>query len=679
MEKFDLKAPFKPAGDQPKAIEKILSSLKKKERNQTLLGVTGSGKTFTMANIIAKLNKPALIISPNKVLAAQLYGEFKSFFPKNHVEYFISYYDYYQPEAYMPQTDTYIEKDASINQQIDRLRLKATSSILNFKDTIVIASVSCIYNIGSPKEFADSALFIKKGDKTDRKTLTEKLFSLRYERNDIDFSRGKYRLKGNTLDIFPSDEEYFIRVIFSDKIEEIWTSDPLTAKKISSLSDVSIYPATHFVSSSSSLEKAIKSIEEELKDRFLELKSQKKELFAQRLQQRTLYDLEMLRQAGFCHGIENYSMHLTGRSPGERPLCLFDYFPKDFLLFIDESHVTLPQIRGMYEGDRSRKQTLVDFGFRLPSALENRPLKYEEFDNIRPQTIFVSATPAAYELNLSQGNVAEQIIRPTGLTDPTVEILPLENQIKELVKRILQNAREKQRTLALTLTKKNAKDLSEYLSQKGIKSSYLHSDMDTLERLDILDKFKAGLFDVLVGINLLREGLDIPSVSTVAILNADNEGFLRSETTLMQIAGRAARNKCGNVILFADRVTESMKKAVYLMNFRRKIQIEYNEKHGIKPKTVEKTYQAYEELRKKRIQNGMDEFEKAVFNVGDLNSLIEKLEKNMIEAAENLEFEKAALYRDRINNLKEMSVRKGGASAGKRNKNKNKKSSDRRY
>lgn len=671
MEKFKLISPFKPSGDQPSAIKHLLSSLRRGEKNQTLLGVTGSGKTFTMANIIAALNKPALIISPNKVLAAQIYGEFKSFFPQNRVEYFISYYDYYQPEAYIAQTDTYIEKDASINQQIDRLRLKATSSILNFTDTIVVASVSCIYNIGSPEEFSKAALFLKIGEKFDRKKITEKLSFLRYERNDIEFSRGKYRLKGPVLDIFPCDEEYFFRVVFSDKVEEISSRDFLTARKISDLTDITIYPATHFVSSQACLEKALKSIEEELEDRLAVLKALGKELFAQRLEQRTRYDMEMLRQAGFCHGIENYSMHITQRAKGERPLCLLDYFPKDFLLFVDESHITIPQIRGMYEADRSRKQTLIDFGFRLPSAMENRPLKYSEFDAIRPQTVFVSATPSTYEINLSGKNVAQQIIRPTGLPDPSVEILPLDNQIEELVRRIKKAIKAKEKTLALTLTKKNAEDLSEYLSKMKIKSAYLHSDMDTFERLDILDKFKAGEFDVIVGINLLREGLDIPSVSNVAILNADNEGFLRSQTTLIQIAGRAARNKCGNVILFADRITESIKKAVSTMNYRRKIQLEYNKKHGITPKTIEKSYILYRELKKQRDEKSMDEFEKLISTTKDFLELQAKIEKNMIEAAENLDFEKAAMYRDRLKSIKEMQAKIGGRNAKPSNKAKN--------
>lgn len=675
MEHFKLISPFKPKGDQPEAIKKLVSGLDRKTRNQTLLGVTGSGKTFTMANVIASLNRPSLIISPNKVLAAQLYGEFKTFFPENHVEYFISYYDYYQPEAYIPQTDTYIEKDASINQQIDRLRLKATSSILNFRDTVVIASVSCIYNIGSPKDFAKAVLFLKKGDRADRKKLTEKLSALRYERNEIDFSRGRFRLRGGTLDIFPSDGENFLRISFSDRIDEISEHEALTARKLQSLNETAIYPATHFVSSSDSLERALVSIKAELDERTAQLRAMKQELFAQRLTQRTLYDLELLKQAGFCHGIENYSMHLTGRPRGERPLCLLDYFPKDFLLFIDESHVTVPQIRGMYEGDRSRKQTLVDFGFRLPSALENRPLKYEEFDAIRPPTIFVSATPAPYELKISGSNVAEQIIRPTGLPDPEVEICPLEKQIEELMSRIEKTIEAGERALVLTLTKKNARDLSEYLSARGIKAAWIHSDMDNMERLDVLDKFKAGEYDVLVGINLLREGLDIPKISLVAILNADNEGFLRSETTLMQIAGRAARNKCGKVILFADFVTDSIKKAVSKMNARRAIQLAYNKKHSIKPETIEKEYASYEELKRQRELKGMDEFEKAVSLGSDLSSLMEKLEKNMLEAAENLEFEKAAIYRDRLKMLKEMKVKKGARHAKRGIEKKNKKSS----
>lgn len=674
MEKFNLISPFKPAGDQPKAIKKLLESIKSGSKNSALLGVTGSGKTFTMANVIAKLNRPALIISPNKVLAAQLYGEFKTFFPKNHIEYFISYYDYYQPEAYIPQTDTYIEKDASINEQIDRLRLKATSSILNFTDTVVVASVSCIYNIGSPEDFSRSVLFLRCGDKADRKTLTEKLSSLRYERNEVDFSRGKFRIRGNILDIFPSDEETFIRVTFSDVIEGISQMDPMNASLIKSLDSVSIYPATHFISSKESLERAIISIEAELKERVAWFKARGQELFAQRLSQRTLYDIELLRQAGFCHGIENYSMHLTGRPPGQRPLCLFDYFPKDFLLFIDESHVTLPQIRGMYEGDRSRKNTLVEFGFRLPSAMENRPLKYEEFDSIRPQTIFVSATLSPYEVKLAAGHIAEQIIRPTGLPDPEVEILPLKNQINELISRIEKISAKKERTLVLTLTKKNARDLSDYLTSKGIKTAYIHSDMDNMERIEILDKFRKGEYDVLVGINLLREGLDIPQISLVAILNADNEGFLRSETTLMQIAGRAARNKCGKVLLFADFITNSIKNSCAIMKKRREIQLEYNKKHGIKPKTIEKAFASYEELKRQQEIKSVDELEKALSPAGDLESLIEKLRQNMIEAAENLEFEKAAIYRDRIKMIQEMKNKDGKNNVKRETEKKNKRS-----
>ncbi len=675
MEKFKLISPFNPAGDQPKAIKKLIDSIRSGQQNNALLGVTGSGKTFTMANVIAKLNRPSLIISPNKVLAAQLYGEFKTFFPENHVEYFISYYDYYQPEAYIPQTDTYIEKDASINQQIDRLRLKATSSILNFTDTIVVASVSCIYNIGSPEDFSSSVLFLKCGDRVERKTLTEKLSSLRYERNEVDFSRGKFRIRGNILDIFPSDEETFLRITFSDIIEDISQMDPLNISKIKSMESASVYPATHFVSSRESLEKALVSIEAELKERVAWFKERGQEVFAQRLSQRTLYDMELLRQAGFCHGIENYSMHLTGRPRGQRPLCLLDYFPKNFLLFIDESHVTVPQIRGMYEGDKSRKNTLVEFGFRLPSALENRPLKYEEFDAIRPKTIFVSATLSPYEVKLAADNIAEQIIRPTGLADPEVEILPLKNQIKELISRIEKISAKKERTLVLTLTKKNARDLSDYLSSKGIKTAYMHSDMDNMERIEILDKFRKGEYDVLVGINLLREGLDIPQISLVAILNADNEGFLRSETTLIQIAGRAARNKCGKVLLFADFITNSIKNACAIMKKRREIQLEYNEKHGIKPKTIEKAFASYEELKRQQEIKSVDELEKALLPGGNIESLIEKLRQNMIEAAENLEFEKAAIYRDKIKMIEEMRSKHGENNVKRKTKEKNKRGS----
>jgi excinuclease ABC subunit B len=668
MEKFKLVSPFTPAGDQPKAIKNIVEKYKKNARNQILLGVTGSGKTFTMANIIEKLNIPALIISPNKVLAAQLYSEFKTFFPHNNVEYFISYYDYYQPEAYIPQTDTYIEKDASINENIDKLRLKATSSILNSKATIVVASVSCIYNIGSPDMFSKSCFYIKKGDRINRKELTEHLISMQYDRNELDFSRGTFRLRGNFIDIFPSDSDFYLRIKFSDVIEAIEKIDPITQGLIENMEFDIIYPSTHFISDKTSIEKAVSSIRIELEGRYRELISQGKTLFAERLKQRTLYDIEMLLNAGYCHGIENYSRHLTGKKEGERPLCLLDYFKDEYILFIDESHVTIPQIRGMYEGDRSRKKTLVDFGFRLPSAMDNRPLNFEEFEKIRPKTIFVSATPGKYEMEISKKEITEQIIRPTGLIDPEVTIYPLKDQIKNLIAEIKKVIAKKERALVLTLTKKNAEDLSNYLEKQNIKSAYIHSTMDTFERLEIIEKFKNGEFDVLVGINLLREGIDIPQISLVAILNADNEGFLRSETTLIQISGRAARNKCGKVLIFADIITKSIKNAINEMDRRRKLQLNYNKKMGITPKSIEKKYISYEELRKKQKEVEIQDFEN-IFSKISRNDLIEELTEEMKNAADNLDFEKAALIRDKIKELKEMLIKKGEKNERGKKKN----------
>ena len=660
MDKFKLVSPFRPAGDQPAAIEGILKALRAGERNQTLLGVTGSGKTFTVASVIAELNRPALIISPNKVLAAQLYSEFKTFFPENSVEYFISYYDYYQPEAYLPQTDTYIEKDASINEHIDKLRLKATASILNDRATIVVASVSCIYNIGSPENFSGSCLYLKPGAPASRAELTSKLVGIYYERNEVEFSRGKFRVRGGLIDVFPADTEVFYRVRFSDKIEKITAMDPLTQDPVREEREVSIYPAKHFISDGEQIEKAVSSIRKEMEERCLFLEKNGKNLFAERLKQRTLYDLEMLKQAGYCHGIENYSRHLSGRPPGSRPMSLMDYFPEDYLLFIDESHVTAPQIRGMYEGDRSRKQTLIDFGFRLPSALDNRPLKFAEFEKIRPQTVFVSATPGPYEMSICGKNITEQIIRPTGLVDPETEIYPLKNQIGRLIEEIGARVAKKERTLVLTLTKKTAEDLSAFFREKKIKASYIHSSMDTMERLDTLDKFREGEFDVLVGINLLREGLDIPEVSLVAILNADNEGYLRSETTLVQISGRAARNKCGKVILFADRLTGSMKNALREMERRRGIQLAHNKKHGIKPQTIKKALIRYEELRKRKDSKTVDFYESVVRSVNpkNLERTLEELGKQMEYAADNLNFELAAELRDRIYEIREMKIGK---------------------
>jgi excinuclease ABC subunit B len=657
-EKFKIVSDFKPKGDQPKAIKKIVENLKKGVRNTVLLGVTGSGKTFTMANIIAELNRPALIISPNKVLAAQLYSEFKTFFPHNHIEYFISYYDYYQPEAYIPQTDTYIEKDASINEHIDKLRLKATSSVLNFRDTIVVASVSCIYNIGSPANFKKFSFLITKGMKFSRVDFTRRLVSMGYTRDDLEFKRSTFRLRGSIIDIFPSDSDTFIRIETSNKIEKILEVEPINFNPIRELKEYIISPTSHFITDIYDIEKAIETIKQELEERYNELKTQGKDLYAERLKQRTLYDIELLKTTGFCHGIENYSRHLSQRPPGSRPICLLDYFPDDYILFIDESHISIPQIRGMYEGDRSRKQTLIDYGFRLPSALDNRPLKFEEFEELRPNTVFVSATPGPYELSISK-DVVEQIIRPTGLVDPEIEVHPYKDQINYLIDEIKKRIEKKERTLVLTLTKKMSEDLSSFLNQKQIKSRYIHSSMDTLERLDIIEKFRKGDFDVLVGINLLREGIDIPEVSLVAILNSDVSGFLRNKTTLIQIAGRAARNACGKVILFADEITDAMKEAIQETNRRRKIQIEYNQKHKITPQTIKKNFVVYEELRKQKNKNAVkviEEIEKNI-NPQNLDNVIEELEREMRSAADNLNFELAIELRDRIKMLKEMKAK----------------------
>ena len=655
--RFKLSAPFKPSGDQPAALDALAAGIKAGKANQTLLGVTGSGKTFTMAALVERLQRPALVISPNKVLAAQLYSEFKTFFPENAVEYFISYYDYYQPEAYIPSTDTYIEKDASINDHIDKLRLKATTSILTRPDTLVVASVSCIYNIGSPENFSQLCLRLKKGDPADRRELTRRLISIQYSRNDVEFERGTFRMRGATLDIFPADGETAWRVAVGDTVESIQEIDPLTGEVLRALDETWIFPATHFVSTSGETELAAQAIEAELAGRLAALKGEGKLLEAERLSQRVRYDLEMIRQTGYCAGVENYARHLSGRKPGSRPDCLFDYFKDDFLLFIDESHVTLPQIRGMYEGDRARKQTLVDFGFRLPSALDNRPLKFNEFEEIRPSTVFVSATPGPYELSAcAKDDIVEQIIRPTGLVDPEVKIMPVTGQIKSLTAEIEKRAAKKERTLVLTLTKKTAEDLSAYLGEKGLRARYMHSDMDTLERLDILGAFRKGEFDALVGINLLREGLDIPEVTLVAILNADNEGFLRSETTLIQIAGRAARNMCGEVILFADRMTGSMERAIAEMKRRRDRQVAYNKAHNIKPRSIVKKFVEFEELRKQARKQGISEAEplpKGLDKRG-AQAMADELERRMREAADNLNFELAAELRDRLMELREM-------------------------
>jgi excinuclease ABC subunit B len=606
------------------------------------------------------LNRPALIISPNKVLAAQLYSEFKTFFPDNAVEYFVSYYDYYQPEAYLPASDTYIEKDASINDHIDKLRLKATSSILSRRDAIVVASVSCIYNIGSPDNFSKLCLHLRKGDSYERRDFTGRLAAIRYERNEIEFARGTFRTRGGVIDVFPADMETAYRVELGGEIKSIREIHPLTGDILKEHDEVIIYPATHFVAEPAAMERALAAIEGELADRLKELSAAGKLLEAQRIEQRTRYDLEMIRQTGYCHGIENYSRHLSGRPPGERPLCLLDYFPKDFLLFMDESHVSAPQIRGMYHGDRARKTTLVDFGFRLPSALDNRPLKFTEFEALRPATVFVSATPGPYETALAgKENTVEQIIRPTGLVDPEVRILPVRGQIKALMGEIGPRAAKKERSLVLTLTKKTAEDLSEFLAEKNIKAKYIHSSMDTLQRLDILRDFRKGAFDVLVGINLLREGLDIPEVTLVAILNADNEGFLRSDTTLVQIAGRAARNVTGEVILFADRKTDSMKRALGEMDRRRARQTAYNREHGIKPETIRKKQMEYDELHtqeKRKAFRLVGAVAAADVNRDNIKPIMKELEKQMKDAADNLNFELAGELRDRLFELRDMAA-----------------------
>jgi len=651
MSKFKLASSFKPQGDQPQAIEKLIHGLKKGARSQALLGVTGSGKTFTIANVIADVQRPTLVISHNKTLAAQLYAEFKEFFPHNAVEYFVSYYDYYQPEAYVPHTDTYIEKDASINDNIDRLRLSATSSLMSRRDVIIVSSVSCIYGLGSPEDYQKLLLFLEKGQKIKRDTLLLKLINIRYSRNDIDFTRGCFRVRGDIVDIFPAYKETVFRVdSFGDTIEKIIEVDPLTGQVLGEVEKAAIYPAKHFVTTQERIEKAITSIRVELTERLKELKSQNKLLEAQRLNSRTRYDIEMLWELGFCNGIENYSRHLSGRSPGSKPYCLIDYFPDDFLTIIDESHVTVPQIRGMYKGDQARKKTLVDYGFRLPSALDNRPLNFEEFTDIVNEKIFVSATPSEYELKESS-QVIEQLIRPTGLIDPEIVLKPTDGQIDDIVQNIKDRARKGQRVLITTLTKRMAEDLTAYLKDAKLKVRYLHSEVETIERIEILRDLRKQKFDCLVGINLLREGLDLPEVSLVAILDADKEGFLRSQTALIQVAGRAARNIDGQVIMYADTVTKSMEKAMQETERRRKRQFEFNKEHKIVPKSIQKA-----------IKDGIEVVKKAEGVVLDITgqseeeyevgSLVSELQREMELCARNLQFERAAELRDRIRELK---------------------------
>jgi excinuclease ABC subunit B len=659
VDTFKLNAPFKPSGDQPAAIEELVQGVKEGRQHQVLLGVTGSGKTFTAANVIAQVQKPTLVLSPNKILAAQLYAEFKEFFPENAVEYFISYYDYYQPEAYVPSSDTYIEKDSSINDHIDRLRLKATSALLERRDVIIVASVSCIYGLGSPENYRSMCVGLEKGTSMTREALLDGLISIHYDRNEIEFSRGKFRVKGDTIEIFPAYLETAVRVeLWGDQIEKISEINPLTGKVIREKLRTFIYPARHFVTTRQELDAAVITIEEELMGRTAELRAQGKLLEAQRLDQRTRFDLEMMREMGFCHGIENYSRPLSGRRPGQRPACLLDYFPKDFLLVVDESHVSLPQVNGMYEGDRVRKQTLVDYGFRLPSALDNRPLKFSEFEMLVPQSIYVSATPAAYELKKAGGVVAEQVIRPTGLVDPAVQIRPTGGQVEDLIQEIEKAAAKKQRVLVTTLTKRMAEDLTDFLKDKKLRVRYLHSEIDTLKRIEILRDLRKGEFDALIGINLLREGLDLPEVSLVAVLDADKEGFLRSETTLIQVCGRAARNVEGQVILYADKTTGSMGRAIQEMDRRRQKQLKYNEDNHISPKTIIKSIQELEEFQIQARESHMNKIfiddKIPQLEPGKLPEYVRELEEQMLEAANNLQFELAAALRDKLAEIRQM-------------------------
>ncbi len=651
MPQFELVSDFGMTGDQPQAVDRLVEGLEREYKHQTLLGVTGSGKTFTMANVIARLQRPTLVISHNKTLGAQLYQEFKEFFPNNAVEYFVSYYDYYQPEAYIPQTDTYIEKDADINDEIDKLRHAATRALFERRDVVIVASVSCIYGLGSPEEYHSFVLSLRRGEQYNRSKLLHTLVDMQYERNDIDFSRGKFRIRGDTLEIQPAYEELALRIeFFGDDIERIIEVDPLSGELLTELDAVDIYPAKHFVTSQDKLLRAIENIQSELAERLKELREQDKLVEAARLESRTNYDMEMLREAGYCSGIENYSRHLSERAPGSPPWTLLDYFPDDFLLFIDESHMTIPQLHGMYHGDRSRKETLVDYGFRLPSALDNRPLSFDEFQQHVNQVVYASATPGPYELQHSQ-QIAEQLVRPTGLLEPTIEVKPTKGQIDDLIDQIKIRVEKGERCLVTTLTKRMAEELADYLIEMGVKTHYLHSEVVTLERIEILRDLRLGVYDVVVGINLLREGLDLPEVSLVAILDADKEGFLRSGGALIQTMGRAARHIDGHVIMYADTVTRSMKAAIEETQRRRRIQEDYNREHGITPQGIRKAIKDITE-RVRVVAETRAPYAAAPVAPDDIARLIKELESQMKASARNLEFEKAALLRDRVVELR---------------------------
>jgi excinuclease ABC subunit B len=652
MPDFLLKSEFGPTGDQPQAIELLTKGLKDGMREQTLLGVTGSGKTFTMANVVANLNRPTLVLSHNKTLAAQLYGEFKQFFPDNAVHYFVSYYDYYQPEAYVPRSDTYIEKDSSINEEIDRLRHAATMALLTRRDVLIVASVSCIYGLGAVEDYNAMSLKLKTGELVKRDKLLRRLNDIQYDRNDYDFSRGRFRVKGDTVDVFPAGEEMAYRLEFyGDELERLRQIDPFTGEITGELKELTVFPGSHYATPFEKLQRAIGQIKEELAVRLKQLRDNGQLLEAQRLEQRTNYDLEILEQTGFVNGIENYSRYLTNRAPGEQPATLLDYFPDDFLMFVDESHMTLPQVRGMFNGDRARKETLVEYGFRLPSALDNRPLKYEEFEKHINQVVYVSATPAQFELSRSK-QIARQVIRPTGLLDPVIEVRPVKNQIDDLIGEIRSTIEKGQRVLVTTLTKRMAEDLTEYLQELGIKVQYLHSEVQTLERTDILHDLRLGVYDVVVGINLLREGLDLPEVSLVAILDADKEGFLRSEQALIQTIGRAARHVEGRVVMYADRITDSMKNAIDTTNERRAIQQEYNDKHGITPAGIQKALRDRMRSEEEAETAELKRYDFKNIPKDERKRLIEDLTAQMDLAAKNLQFERAAALRDQIAEIK---------------------------